>query len=74
MIGRPGTPSRILDLEDGTLFLNLIEAVLRESPKHAEELDKLYAVGMTAGPRPVAPVDRSDRIAAIERAARLFGG
>jgi hypothetical protein len=74
VIARPGGPSRLLDLEDGVTFLAFVEAVLRESPKHAEELDKLYRVGLTAGPREAAPVNRDERIAQIQRAQRLFGG
>lgn len=76
MIARPGGPSRLLDLPDGVTFLVLCEAVLRESEQASKALDDLYAIGLSAGPRPAASVAeaREDRNAQIQRALRLFGG
>lgn len=70
LIGRPGGPSRLLDLEGRTLIA-FVEGIARElvDPK---SIDALYDAA-----RPKAPVgraSRADRIAEIQKAARLFGG
>ncbi len=70
VIGRVGGPARLLDLE-GTLFLALIEGVLRDSEHHNKALDEMYAAA-----RPVVstPLDKRDRRREIARITRIFGG
>lgn len=70
VIGRVGGPARLLDLE-GTLFLALIEGVLRDSEHHNKALDTMYA---EATPVVSTPLDKRDRRREIERVARMFGG
>ena len=70
VIGRVGGPARLLDLE-GTLFLSLIEGVLRESEHHNKALDEIYAASL---PVVSTPLDKRDRRREIERISRIFGG
>jgi hypothetical protein len=65
-----------LDLDDGTFFLALCEAVIRENPASAEVLDRLYTEALAApAPSPAAPAQasRSSRNREIQKALRLFG-
>ncbi len=74
LLGRPGGPLRLLDL-DARLLLALLEGIARENEKHDKQLTKLYDDARPKSTVPVATSDiaRRERQREIQRAMRLFG-